>query len=128
MLVLNVAVAGTGSLDLTEATKLKDVELWCNGPDIGWIVAMIQSAGSENLQGITIHSCPTFLKPTRETFHRQWENLDLLLVRLWTSRSIRPKFVCQANREWGGFRDLVQCLLPELARRGAVDMVQAEAP
>lgn len=57
--------------------------------------------------------------------YEQWPDLDRLLVQLWESRSIRPKVIRTA---WGvqrlDRRGLTECLLPELTRRGVVDLVE----
>jgi hypothetical protein len=47
-------------LDLSKATKLKDVEFRCGRPNIQWITMTLQSIESKNLQQIIIH-CSFYL-------------------------------------------------------------------
>ena len=80
----------------------------------------LQSLKSENLQRIT-------LRPYRAAFgpdFLEWQDLDHLLVQLQTSLPIRPKVVCEVEvGEWETM-DHVRRLLPGLARRGLVDVVE----
>ena len=116
---------GAPSLDLSRATKLKDVEFnYCR--NIQWITTTIKTIESKNFQQITISygNTPISFK-IKEAVLQEWQDLDHLLVRLWTSRLIRPKIVYR--REEGGEDEasgLVQRLLPELTRRGAIDVVE----
>ena len=58
------------------------------------------------------------------TVRQEWEDLDRLLVQFWTACSIRPKFMYVAEEGEDDLRDLAPSLLPELTRRGAVDLVE----
>jgi len=78
----------------------------------------LQTVGSKNLQQITIHPHPTALTGTE--VRQEWQNLDHLLVRFWTSHSIRPRILYKGGRET---RDHASSMLPELTRRGLVDLV-----
>jgi hypothetical protein len=94
------------------------VECWWGGPDIRWFTATLQSATSTCLQRINVD---IYLRhaidiPVAEALLREWETLDNLLARLWTSRLIRPKV-----KFWTGEGECVQDLLPELTRMGVVD-------
>jgi len=53
----------------------------------------------------------------------QWPDLDHLLLKFWDSRSIRPKIVGPRVRNGRGTRDWVGNLLPELTKRGIIDLV-----
>ena len=68
-----------------------------HGPGPGWINATLQTAKSTNLQHITIHS-DYFYPRNDETALREWQDLDHLLVQLWTTRSILPMFT---SERWG---------------------------
>ena len=50
----------------------------------------------------------------------QWLDLDRLLVKFWESRSIRPKVKSMTDRD---VRDYVGHLLPEITKRGIIDLV-----
>jgi len=100
-------------LDLSEARKLKHLVLRYGMPSIRWITMALQTAKSKNLQTITIRpDATTFGNPVGVTLYEEWQELDDLLVQLWTSRSIRPKVMCRGS---------CLILLPELTRRGLVD-------
>ena len=109
------------SLDLSKATKLKDMVFFC-GRSIQWITTTVKTAKSENLQQITITLYPTILTEMGETVYREWQDLDHLLVQLWTSRSIRPRVTYKRSKGEDDTRDLVSRLLPELTKRGVVDV------
>ena len=53
----------------------------------------------------------------------QWLDLDRLLVQFWVSRSIRPKIVYPGNAT-EIMKDWIVCLLPEITKRGIVDLVK----
>ena len=56
-----------------------------------------------------------------ERISRQWSDLDNLLVRLWDSRSIRPRVVCtRAGAKVNDAETHLQFLLPEMARSGMI--------
>jgi hypothetical protein len=117
-------------LDLSRATKLKDVGFRCGRSTIRWITTALESIQSKNLQQITatIHPLATFGNPIEDTVRQEWQDLDRLLVQFWTSRSIRPKFTHETERGENGFRGLAPSLLPELMRRGLVDLVERDRP
>jgi len=89
--------------------------------DVGRRVAVaVKTATSENLQQIIIPLRVNFLSRVGWMVRREWPDPDRLLVRLWTSRSVRPgttyktrnrehderfdtEFVTRAD--WGGFID-----------------------
>lgn len=71
---------------------------------------------------ITIAYWPTPVKQVGESALREWQDLDHLLVQLWTLRSIRP------NIKWpkeiaSDLRELVRSLLPILESTGALNEV-----
>ena len=115
-----VDISNTAALDLSKATKLKRLTfLWgWLGPTIGWITVTLQTVNFKTLESITI-------KPGGETTtHQEWQDLDRLLV--WTSCSVYLRVVYAAGKEGEEFRDKVPSLLPELTRRGLIDLVEAE--
>jgi hypothetical protein len=115
---------GGPSLDLSRATKLKDVEFRCERLSIQRTTMALQTLKSKNLRQITIHPDATLANPIGETVHREWQDLDHLLVRFWTSHSIRPKIKYELREGGNDLRDLVPSLLPELTKRGLVDLVE----
>jgi hypothetical protein len=123
--LVDVGMFGTPPLDLSEATKLKDLSLRFGGPNVQRITMALQTVRSKSLQRIAIR--PLYITSESlggETVRQEWQDLDRLLVRFWTSHSIRPKIVYGAGKGESGLRDLAPGLLPELTRRGVVDLVK----
>ena len=135
--------------DLSRASKLKDLTFVCTASDVSWITAALQTVEPGNLQQITIilRREPQGDATERTIPRQRWQNLDRLLVQLCTSYSIRPRLVYTpdigpgANRRTLGSllcpgedtrerdtRDYVLNLLPELANRGLVRLVQRTPP
>ena len=75
---------------------------------------------SKYLRQITIFSSISF--DTAEEVRREWQDLDHLLVRLWTSRSIIPKikYIGALERENVDLGEVAPSLLPELVNREVV--------
>ena len=101
-------VDGQHSLDLSTATKLKDVEFRSEGPLL-WINDALETIKSNQLQRVTVKPWHVLVD------YREWEDLDRALAQLWTSRSIRPTTLF---RRKGKMMGLVPKLLPELTKEG----------
>ena len=85
-----VGLGNTSSpLNLSKATKLRHVGFRFATPTVQWISITPQSAQLDALRRISIISGAFFA--TTEEVDRGWQELDQLLVRLWTSHSIYPK-------------------------------------
>lgn len=82
----------------------------------------LQTVESESLQQITIHPYATTLTGT--AVRQEWQDLDCLLVQFWTSHSIRPRLLYGRDKEGKEMRDHAPNLLPELSRRGLIDLVE----
>ena len=108
-------------LDLSHAIKLKDVGFHFDNLSVKWIVATLQTAKSKYLRQITIFSSTSFDTVEGEV-RREWQDLDHLLVRLWTSRLIIPKikYISAPEREDVDLGEVAPSLLPELVSRGVV--------
>jgi hypothetical protein len=120
-LLVAADTSGTPPLDLSKVVKLKELWFRCGTLNLPRITMALQTVQSRNLQQITINPYGTFVNLIGATDPQEWQDLDHLLVRFWTSHSIRPKIVYQAGK---GLNDLVPSLLPELMGRGAVDLVE----
>ena len=120
-----VLTPGEPPLDLSKATKLKDLSFRYPVSNVQRITMALQSVKSENLRQITIHPHDISTDQIGEAKRREWQDLDRLLIQFWTSHSVRPKFAYKAEN---GFRDLAPSLLPELMRRGLVDLVEHKCP
>ena len=125
-------------IDLSKATRLQKAEFRCGFLIIGWIITALQSITSEHqdLRGISIdipfpatfrkNSAIIVLVEERGRPGMRWSDLDRLLVGFWESRSIRPKVMCPQPRteDEGRVGDLAEYLLPELTKRGIMDVVE----
>ena len=91
------------------------------------------TAEHRDLQQISIH-LPSYLtfanigadirKMLGEVVSQLWFDLDHLLVQFWELRSIRPKVGRAGPVEEGqNIEYCLECLLPEITRRGIVDPV-----
>lgn len=112
-------------LDLSKATKLKDLEFRWGSENIQWITTVLQTVKSENLEKIRIIIgwCATFDKPVEGAVRQEWRKLDRFLVGLWSSRSVRSDIRFE-EQEGGGdiMGDIVPVLLPESSKEGFVGM------
>jgi len=107
------------SFNLSTATKLKYLVLRFGRPNVQWITATLQTIESKNLQGIALQfGANAFKHTTTEAIRQQWHDLDHLLVQFWTSREI----TCGAGVTRKDLRDYASSLLPELTRRGLIDV------
>jgi hypothetical protein len=137
-LPVNIAKSGAPPLNLSTATKLKDLSFQCRRSDIQRVTMALQSVQSENLQQIiiyplavsadlelfNIHPYGTPGNPVKETVLQEWRDLERVLVRFWTSHSIRSKILYKAGKGQKDWEALVPRLLPELTRRGLFDLVE----
>jgi hypothetical protein len=123
-LLVDVATAGTPPFDLSKATKLKELSFRWGGPGVQRVTTALQTVRSKNLQQIAIRLYARFVNPVEEKVRQEWQDLDRLLVQFWTSRSIRLKIKYEAWEGENSLGALAQSLLPELTRRGAVDLVE----
>ena len=116
----------TASLDLSEATKLERVAFLCKDPNVQWIVTTLLTAGTKNLQSVSITlSHRVILRAlTVESIHQGWLDLDRLLVQFWTSHSLRLKLMYEWIETGKDLNEAVGLVLPELTRRGIVDVVK----
>jgi len=98
---------------------------------VEWITTAFKSTVPElpELRRISIHipyNLAAFdVKRTRFGHYGHWLDLDRLLAQFWESRSARPKVICTALMgEERDMRDFIGCLLPELTRRGMLDLAE----
>ena len=123
---MDVGTPEAPSLDLSKAAKLRDVAFNYLRSDIQWVTAMIKTIKSKNLQQIAIFSYiyTPLSTQIKEAVHREWQDLDHLLVQLWTSHSVRLKIMYWMWEGQDEARGFAQRLLPELTRRGAIDVAE----
>jgi len=91
------------------------------GPSVPWIIKTLQTAESTNLQQVIIRFSADLRAPNEELFHREWQELDRLLLQFWTSHSIRLRIEYREEEVGYKLREVVPGL-PEFSR-GAVAVV-----
>jgi hypothetical protein len=127
-----LGVSRPGLVNLLKATKLKDVAFRLTSWSIERVATALQTITAEHQDFrqikiyipycLTLHGVGANVRPAIGTANfGQWLDLDRLLVKLWESHSIRPKVICTTRTEKG---DCVGCLLPEITRRGILDLVE----
>ena len=123
-------------IDLSKATRLKDIAFWPGGLTTQWITTALRIITSDHrdLQKIPLYipyGCVT--NPTgailrqviEELAYEQRLDLDRLLVEFWELRSIRPKITnggMPRNDEKGVMSDCMGRLLPEITKGGIIDL------
>jgi len=121
-------VSGMTELDLSEVTQLRDVSFRFTRPNVKWISKALHTARSGNLQRISLepprHRNLAVGAAAWERVHQEWVELDQLLVQFWASHSLRPRVTYEPGRFGEEMRVYVAGLLPELTRRGIIDLVQ----
>jgi hypothetical protein len=115
-------------LDLSKAIKLKELSFRCGDPNIQRITMVLRTVRSRDLQQITIHLYTTSANLITEAVRQEWQDLDRLLLQFWISHSIRPKITYEADKRWDDLRTSGPGLLPELTKRGLVDLVKNRHP
>jgi hypothetical protein len=119
-------------IDLSKAIKLKDVAFHPDPWGIEWVVTALQTITPKHrdLRQISIHipyrltiayDGGSATQSIGDPVYEQWLGLDRLLVQLWESHSIRPRIVPMMKED---LRDCAGCLLPEITKRGIIDLVK----
>ena len=98
------------------------------------------TSSHRNLQQISIrlpshfgHTIPATIEQRIEAARpgMRWPDLDRHLIEFWESRSIRIRILCPHSRPTHGKRgvkDWVPYLLPELTKKGVIDLVETGKP
>jgi len=124
-------LAKSVAIDLSKATKLKNVVFRPKSMSVKWITTAFRTTIPKlpELGQISIHvpySPGIFdIKQSNINVYGGWSDLDRLLVQFWESCCTRPKVICTAL--FGGRRDMeefVEYLFPELTKRGLIDLAE----
>jgi len=101
---------------------------------VDWITMALRTITHEqrDLQQVSIHVASVSASADAnirqvigEAARQQWLDLDQFLVQFSESRSIRPVVKYQALiGEGRGVRDCIGWLMPEVTRRGIIDLVE----
>lgn len=122
MLLLVGAVVA--SIDLSKATRLREVVIRLWNLDDGWAGLGLKTLTPEHkdLQLISIYiKIPEYGIETEAL--SLWVDLDHTLVQLWESKAITIRVTYDVDNEKTEGRKFVEQLLPEVARRGIVELV-----
>jgi hypothetical protein len=120
------------STDLRKATKLKAATFRPYETDIEWITTALKTITAEHIDfkqvsiHIRCHYIPLddpddFRQTVGEAAYGKWMDLDRILVRLWESHSVHT--MVYNVREKGELCVLIGCLLPEVTKKGAIEVV-----
>ena len=120
---------GPAVLDLSKATKLQEINFRLTSIYVGWIATVIQTTipRHQELRKISVR-VPHYLTSDVDTLkeseiYRQWLDLDRSLVQSWESHSTPPRVICTTRKGYAyNMRGFTECLLPEMTRRGIVDL------
>ena len=127
----------TGSINLSKATKLKDIVFRCKELSSEWINMTLRTITPKHrsLQQISIHiPCigdymydHSVVNLLRDPLPLQWSDLDRLLVEFWELCSIRSKVVCSRTRRGSATAaDWAKYFVPESVERGIFDSVDVD--
>ena len=124
------------SFTLSKATKLRDVTIRPGSRRVEWITVVLQTVGHEHrdLLRVSIEASPALTiipdyifpdvgRAVGEGILEQWLDLDRLLLHLWQTRSIRSSVMRVRTGSKADFVDCIGCLLPEITKRGMIDLV-----
>jgi hypothetical protein len=111
----------------------------CEGFEDVWITVALKTLTSRhaNFQKVAIHTpIPARLSPVDEPLdvkktiggelYSQWMDLDCILVQLWESHAIRLQVICSTGGEEKVAREFVEGLLPEMTKRGRLELVNKD--
>ena len=119
-------------LDLSRLRKLQDVAFQVTTLRVGWITTAIQTTMPNHQELVKISIRVPYFPSVfnvdaikNSAIYGEWLALDRLLVRFWESRSTPPKVICTGwNKAKQDMRGFTRYLLPELMRRGMLDLVE----
>ena len=117
--------------DLSKLPKLKEATFsqYQVVQGVQWITETLQTAKSTDLQRIRIDSTLDLVPPVEQSVGKEWQELDCLLIQLWTLHSIHPRIVFQNEINKAVAREVVQGLLPKLAEsQGDIELNSLALP
>jgi hypothetical protein len=119
-------------IDLSKATKLKDVVFQLESRGVKWVIAALRTITPKHrdlrqiridvsFNVVLLGAGANVPQAIGEANYRQWLDLDRFLVQFWESHSIRPKFTSTTERD---MRKRFRRLLPEITKRGIIDILE----
>jgi hypothetical protein len=125
-----------GSIDFSEVINLKDVAFGLAGPEDVEIAMALETITSKHadfrkvsiiiqigLPDVDDPDVDDIRNAIVERVYRQWMNLDRVLFQLWESKKIHTKVIYATMGEVGDALEYVVALLPEMTKRGLVEIV-----
>ena len=130
-----------GEINLSQATKLKEIVFRCEALGSGWVIRTLETITPKHrdFQRVSVCIASGFGYVTAEDCRAveldiddadpgmHWRDLNSLLVCLWESRSVRTTVVCPQHHTMNGGREMkdwTRYLLPEVMRRGNADITE----
>jgi len=118
---------GEVSFDLSRLTKLRQVVFRFHRHYPTWITMALKTITPKHRDirvslHIPIYPGHVAYSPEDEV-GRQWVDLDHALIRLWESHGVRTRVVYSSGDEKEEAREYIGELLPEVTRRGIVELV-----
>jgi len=123
---LTLETAWADSIDLSNATKLKQVVFQPKTLYAMWITIALQTITSSHLQQIQIYVPSRSTSIGNHDTDRQWMDLDRHLVQLWELHAICTKVIYSAAREEKVVCGYIRGLLPEMTKRGIIELVDSD--
>jgi hypothetical protein len=120
----DVDTSGAPPIDLSKVTKLKNLSFRCGGSECPADHDGAPNCPVQNLQQITIRPRVHLCNQSRKLSSRV-AGPRPRIVQFWNSHSIRPKITYEVDKRGNDLRAFAPSLLPELTRRGLVDLVES---
>ena len=121
-----------GSVDFSEVIGLEEVVFRSEEVEDIWAATALKTITSKHtdFRKVSIHVTPIKAFPVgesvRETIgeeiYEQWMDLDRVLVQLWETNSIHTQVFYSIDEEEKDAREHICSLLPEMTKRGIVEM------
>ena len=124
-------------IDLSKATKLKDMEFGFQYLSIAWVASTLKTITSRHrdLQGVSIRGCDLSdstgtgwqanAAAEEDDTREQWMDLERTLVQLWESHAVRAKVEYYSKTREESC-ELMEKLLPEATKRGVVELLRLQ--
>ena len=119
-------------IDLSKATKLKELKLHFQDLAVAWIASTLKTITSKHMDlrevlitGQALFSSTdwsTNAAAVGDSTRTQWVDLERIIIQLWESHSVRTKVKYYSMRREES-NELMRDLLPEATRKGVVELV-----
>jgi hypothetical protein len=117
---------GEASIDLSEAIRLKEVKFIFDAIKDVWTTAALKTITSKHTQFKKVSmfiSMEEILYFMGKNILDRWMDFDRVLVQLWESHAIHTQVTYSTEQEEKEAREYIGSLLPEMTKRGRLEMV-----